>query len=100
MEERHGVGESVPVSEIILTYYQSILHTSCGAQNTKTEKDRKGNHALERLMSLTQTTRPHVGQLSEQYLGLKRRTRPTHTSQSKLRQGYSVRTSANPGPGS
>jgi len=30
-------------------------------------------------MSLTQTARPHVGQLSEQYLGLKRRTRPTRT---------------------
>jgi hypothetical protein len=64
------------------------------------EKDRKGDHALERLMSLTQTARPHVGQLSEQYVGLKRRTRPTRTSQYKLRQGYSFRISANPGPGS
>jgi len=58
MEERHGVGESVSVSEIILTYYQRVLHQlwSIEYEDREREKGRSRSRATNELNSNSKTS--------------------------------------------
>jgi len=58
MEKRQGVAESVSVSEIILTYYQRILHQlwRIEYEDSQREKGRSHSRATNELNSNSKTS--------------------------------------------